>query len=522
MRRFKSFISRAIALSSVQALFLLSVLGLILSVALTSCAFPLPFGSGSEKSDTIEIPSETKPASDESLRPETEAETEPARILSVILPGCESYGYTVFELPDRSTYKSDFTPPTGHDWQDSGRGQAPNCTADGTILEYCTICGDERTVPGEKALGHDYVDMIVPPTCTTSGHTNHVCARCGDTYTDSVVPKTGHTYAGVVTPASCTSEGFTTYTCENCGFSYIGDITEMLPHSYFRTVTAADCTHGGLETDTCEYCGFTYLSATTDPLGHDMETHIISPTKTHDGSVEETCSRCGLTQTTHVLTYSGMLSDISSYKMYNPALGCDLSSHNGDVDFMALRDKGYTFVILKVGSSNGKDASFETNYAKAREAGLPVGAYFYTYAMTVADAEEDANKATDWLDGFVLDYPLFYDMEEPAQESLGAELSTKILCTFMDRMIEEGYFTGIYTNKNWLAGLLDAEKIREGYPVWLASWTSTGQPDKDNSDVCVMWQYATETVEDGVTVSLDLNVVYIDFPEFLKAYGFLV
>ncbi|MBQ3928359.1 MAG: hypothetical protein II710_06935, partial [Clostridia bacterium] len=69
--------------------------------------------------------------------------------------------------------------------------------------------------------------------------------------------------------------------------------------------------------------------------------------------------------------------------------------------------------------------------------------------------------------------------------------------------------------------LLDPDIILPGYPLWLASWTSSGLPDKDYSDTAAMWQYASETIENGVTLALDLNLSYIDFPALMRDTGFL-
>ena len=199
---------------------------------------------------------------------------------------------------------------------------------------------------------------------------------------------------------------------------------------------------------------------------------------------------------------------------------CDLSAHNAPVDFDRLAASGCTFVILRVGTSNGADEQFAGYYDAARAAGLKIGAYFYTYALTVEQAATDAELALTWLDGRKLDYPLFYDMETEDQEALGAELSTSLICTFLDRILDSGYFAGLYTNKNWLAGLLDADTVTANYCIWLASWTPSGDPDKDYRDVCVLWQYSSTGTREGVPTELDLDLAYVDLPAFLSAYGF--
>ena len=92
--------------------------------------------------------------------------------------------------------------------------------------------------------------------------------------------------------------------------------------------------------------------------------------------------------------------------------------------------------------------------------------------------------------------------------------------TFLDRILDSGYFAGLYTNKNWLAGLLDAQTVTASYCIWLASWTPSGEPDKDYRDVCILWQYSSTGSRDGVPTELDLDLAYVDLPAFIASYGF--
>ena len=80
-----------------------------------------------------------------------------------------------------------------------------------------------------------------------------------------------------------------------------------------------------------------------------------------------------------------------------PAKGVDLSSWQNEVNFSKLKEHGISFVILRAGTSKGKDVRFEKYYREAKSAGLDIGCYFYTYALDNTSAEQDAQMLLKWL-----------------------------------------------------------------------------------------------------------------------------
>ena len=109
-------------------------------------------------------------------------------------------------------------------------------------------------------------------------------------------------------------------------------------------------------------------------------------------------------------------------------IGVDVSEHQGDIDWQAVADTGVEFAMLRVGYRGmtqgllNADATFAQNYEEARAAGLQVGAYFFSQAITDAEAQAEADFAVETLDGRELDYPLVFDWEPPLpSEELPAE-----------------------------------------------------------------------------------------------------
>jgi asparaginyl-tRNA synthetase len=72
---------------------------------------------------------------------------------------------------------------------------------------------------------------------------------------------------------------------------------------------------------------------------------------------------------------------------------------------------GYSYVILRCGNSKGKDVCFEEFYAKAKEAGLNVGTYYYSYATTVEEAIVDAENCLSWIRGKKFEYPVQWGID---------------------------------------------------------------------------------------------------------------
>ena len=93
--------------------------------------------------------------------------------------------------------------------------------------------------------------------------------------------------------------------------------------------------------------------------------------------------------------------------------GIDVSEHQANIDFQRVKKSGINFVIMRAGIGHGrKDKYFEENYKKAKAAGLNVGAYWYSKALSVADSTSEAKYVLNALKGKKFEYPIYYDIEE--------------------------------------------------------------------------------------------------------------
>lgn len=201
------------------------------------------------------------------------------------------------------------------------------------------------------------------------------------------------------------------------------------------------------------------------------------------------------------------------------AYGIDVSKWQGTIDWDAVKASGIDFVILRAGTTKGKDSYFDYNYLGAKSRGINVGAYYYTYALTEAEAAAEAETVATWIAGKTFEYPIYFDIEDPSMESLSVETRTNMCIAFNSVLEEKGYFTGIYASKSWLDTYLDKATLASKYTIWEASWRNSGQADIDKSGDCQVWQYSATGSISGISGYVDLDVSYVNYPELIRRVG---
>ena len=198
--------------------------------------------------------------------------------------------------------------------------------------------------------------------------------------------------------------------------------------------------------------------------------------------------------------------------------GADLSVHNGAVDFAKVKSAGYSFVFLREGYGDEvsypaqKDTRFEANYAKAKAAGLHIGAYHYLYATTAAGAKREAQGFLANLKGKSFDMPIALDIEERSQYNLSNSAVESIVKAFMDVCESAGYYCLLYSYESFLVAKMSAS-FRGRYDVWCANISR--QP----SITYGIWQYGFSGQVSGISGRVDLNRTSKDYPKLIKAAG---
>lgn len=202
----------------------------------------------------------------------------------------------------------------------------------------------------------------------------------------------------------------------------------------------------------------------------------------------------------------------------NSWLGVELSKSSGDVDFEALRSNGVDFVMLRLGSRGYEtglltlDEKFETNISKAQGAGLEVGVTFFSQALDVEEAVEEAEFVIQNLAHYMISYPIAFDMEYISNDKaridiLDEDQKTQVAEAFLRAVEKEGYRGILYGNKSWLLGELVPDKLLRDYDVMLLD----SSPVPDYPYQFKMWKYAVNQEIPGIENKSSYIISFIDY-----------
>lgn len=196
--------------------------------------------------------------------------------------------------------------------------------------------------------------------------------------------------------------------------------------------------------------------------------------------------------------------------------GIDVSSWQENIDFKKVKKSGIKFVIIRAGfgTRTESDKYFERNYKGARDAGLNVGAYWYSYAESGAQAHDEANACLRVIAGKKFDFPIFYDLEEQSQFTRGIDFCSNLVRTFCNDLEENNYFAGLYTSRYPLQNYIYRD-VASRYAVWVAEYNPTLNYRWNYG----MWQYSSTGRVDGIDGNVDLDYCYVDYPKMIKSAG---
>lgn len=200
---------------------------------------------------------------------------------------------------------------------------------------------------------------------------------------------------------------------------------------------------------------------------------------------------------------------IKTYKTENNKIGIDVSKWQEEIDWKKVKDSGVEFAMIRIGYQDGIkgenviDPYFYQNIKTAKEVGLSVGVYFYSYASTKEESEEQAEWIIQQLQNYSLELPIAFDWENwtsfPKFEISFYKLND-IANTFMQKIKSKGYDTSLYSSKTYL------EKIWENteYKTWLAHYTD----ETNYTGKYHMWQMCETGIVDGINTDVDINILY--------------
>lgn len=196
-------------------------------------------------------------------------------------------------------------------------------------------------------------------------------------------------------------------------------------------------------------------------------------------------------------------------------LGIDVSKWNGSIDWSQVKNSGVSYVIIRCGyrgSSTGaliEDPKFRANIQGATNAGLKVGVYFFTQAVSDVEAVEEASMVISLIKGYKISCPVFLDVEAAhgRADGISVETRTAVCKAFCATIKGAGYTAGIYANKTWLNNYINAPALT-GYKIWLAQYAATPSYTRTRYD---MWQYTSSGSIAGISGRVDMNISYMGF-----------
>ena len=195
------------------------------------------------------------------------------------------------------------------------------------------------------------------------------------------------------------------------------------------------------------------------------------------------------------------------------ALGIDVSKYQPSINWSSVKSSGVDYVIIRCGyrgSSTGvlvEDPYFKSHIKGAKAAGLKVGVYFFTTAVTEAEAVEEASMCAYLCNGYGLDMPIFMDCESsprPGYNGMSASQRTAIIKAFCNTIRSAGYSAGVYANKTWFSSYINAGEL-SGYKIWLAQYNAAGPTYSGRYDI---WQYTSKGSVNGISGYVDMNRRY--------------
>lgn len=198
--------------------------------------------------------------------------------------------------------------------------------------------------------------------------------------------------------------------------------------------------------------------------------------------------------------------------------GIDVSVYQGEIDWQKVKEAGIEFAMIRVGfrgyGSRGvivEDTYFKQNMEGALEAGLQVGVYFFSQAINVWEAEEEASYVLDAIRNYDVTFPVVFDWEPihsdtARTDGLSAEALTRCAGAFCDAVAQGGHTPMIYFNQNQGYLTYDLSKLKD-YGFWLAEYNDA-PGFYYHFD---LWQYSSKGSVPGIQGDVDLNLSFVDY-----------
>ena len=335
-------------------------------------------------------------------------------------------------------------------------------------------------------------------TCTEAGVWTYTC-ECGDSYTESIAA-TGHSYAeGVCSVCGAKDPDYTAdkYKSDAQLYDSAKNPLYVYDDGSYRLAKYAD--YKKFSTFYRKVTGYVY----TGWQNIDGRTYYY--TKDH----EKVTGKQIIGGVEYTFNSDGSLNNGSG------TLGIDVSKYQPSINWSSVKASGIDFVIIRCGyrgASTGaliEDPYFKSHIKGAKSAGLKVGVYFFSTALSEAEAVEEASMCAALCSGYGLSYPVFLDVESssrPGYNTLSASQRTANIKAFCQTIASAGYTPGLYANKTWLTEKINTSSL--SCKIWLAQYNANGPTYGGRYDI---WQYTSKGSVNGISGNVDMNKSYLKY-----------
>ena len=221
---------------------------------------------------------------------------------------------------------------------------------------------------------------------------------------------------------------------------------------------------------------------------------------------------------TNLFNQSGILKYFEDNKCTS-FFGLDVSKEQNYIDYNKVKKDGVDFVMVRLGARGYQtgqlsvDDYFRDNVKRATDAGLAVGVYFMSQAVTEDEAREEAKYVIDNLLGYNITYPVAIMMQPVKNDTARTDALSKndrttVVRAFLKEIKDKGYIPVIYGTKRWFLKDIDLSKVVGDYDIWLSE---TGADYPDYPYRYSMWQYDLKGSVDGVSGDVDFNISFVDY-----------
>ncbi len=213
----------------------------------------------------------------------------------------------------------------------------------------------------------------------------------------------------------------------------------------------------------------------------------------------------------------------------NASLGIDVSKYQGTIDWAQVKASGVEFAMIRVGyrtKVNGaicEDPTARYNMQEAQANGIKIGAYFFSSAITEAEAKAEADFTVGLIAKYKITYPVAYNCEDfqsadSRQYGLDNNARSNLAIAFLDQIAASGYTPMFYASKGEMENnaLWNTDILSSRYKIWVAQYPSVAYPQTAKSSYSGshdMWQYTSQGTVAGISKKTDVNIAYFGYSQ---------